>query len=76
MKDREVNWQAAEKISTEKVLTSIVARCFLPGGLSEAALKESFAGATGAELKGFARKESPEEVASWDVYNTEQLATV
>jgi hypothetical protein len=58
--------------NVEGILSTVVAACFKPGGLSESQLKACFVEAKGEEFKGsiVARKETPEEVASWDVYAT------
>ncbi len=64
--------------SVEGILSTVVAGCFKPGGMSESQLKLCFVGSTGEEFKGpmVARKETAEEVASWDVYSTDAYATV
>lgn len=58
--------------SVEGILSTVVAGCFRPGGMSESQLKACFVEAKGEEFKGtsVARRETAEEVASWDAYAT------
>lgn len=63
--------------SVEGILSTVVAGCFKPGGMSESQLKACFVEARGEEFKGpiVARKVTAEEVASWDAYS-DAYATV